>query len=211
LTIVDHLLSVDSKVLDFGAGEGELAQAMCERGLRVAAYEPSPKRRSILSERLSRFPGFLGTIGDGDAGEYDAIVMTEVIEHVLENELRPCLTRVHGLLRPGGTLIVTTPNTEDLELNMVFCPLSGKFFHRWQHMRSFTPHSLIALLRDAGFKEVVTHRMQLLEELFLPFDRIWGTGVPRSNWPAYMHAVRDNAVGRVGQESTIVYVGTRID
>jgi len=38
---VDHLLPRDGSILDFGAGDGDLAQFLCERGLRAAAYETS--------------------------------------------------------------------------------------------------------------------------------------------------------------------------
>lgn len=33
----------------------------------------------------------------------------------------------------GGALIITTPNEENLEDNMVYCPVSNTIFHRWQH------------------------------------------------------------------------------
>jgi 2-polyprenyl-3-methyl-5-hydroxy-6-metoxy-1,4-benzoquinol methylase len=43
---------------------------------------------------------------------YDVIISTEVIEH-LENP-RGVFRELHRLLRPGGTLIVTTPNQESI-------------------------------------------------------------------------------------------------
>jgi hypothetical protein len=35
---------------------------------------------------------------------------------------------------------------------MILCPATGKVFHRWQHVRSWSPASLSARLRDRQFE-----------------------------------------------------------
>jgi hypothetical protein len=35
---------------------------------------------------------------------------------------------------------------------MILCPATGKVFHRWQHVRSWSPASLRARLRDRQFE-----------------------------------------------------------
>ncbi|WP_374600796.1 class I SAM-dependent methyltransferase [Niveibacterium sp.] len=207
--MLDHLLTPESRILDFGAGDGDLVLAMCERGLSAAAYEPSVERISTLRERLSGRAGFLGVWGPEDEGKFDVVTMTEVIEHVLDESMDLCLQRVASLVRPDGLLVVTTPNTEDLELNMVFCPITGKYFHRWQHVRSFTLRALSELLAHYGFEEVVMHRLPVLESLFVPYDRLWGEDVSREDLPAYLLQIRRNEVARVEPQSSIIYVGRR--
>ncbi len=61
---------------------------------------------------------------------------------------------MRGLLAPGGWLVCTTPNDENLEAAMVFCPASGKIFHPMQHVRSWTAGSLAARMAAEGFADV---------------------------------------------------------
>ena len=121
---VEHHLPRDGRVLDYGAGDGDLAEFLLDRGYKVAAYEPSGSRRHRLVGRLAGHGGFLGVIGPETNEQFDVVLMVEVIEHILDEELDQGLRRVHGLLKDDGTLIVTTPNNEDLELGMAYCPVS---------------------------------------------------------------------------------------
>jgi len=41
---------------------------------------------------------------------FDAVLLFEVIEHMSFGEGMPLLGKIHGLLKPGGVLIMTTPN-----------------------------------------------------------------------------------------------------
>jgi SAM-dependent methyltransferase len=147
---------------------------MIEAGFPTAVFEPSPERRASLERALGGLPGFLGVAAEADA-PYDAVVMAEVIEHVIDEELDPVLRAVHGFLRPGGKLIISTPHAEDLDAAMVYCPVSNLLFHRWQHVRSLTPESLAALLAPHGFRVVVTHLIEFSVYGFLlppPPDRV---------------------------------------
>jgi SAM-dependent methyltransferase len=160
--------------LDFGAGDGTLTRLMIEAGFPTAVFEPSPERRASLERALGGLPGFLGVAAEADA-PYDAVVMAEVIEHVIDEELDSVLRAVHGFLRPGGRLIISTPHAEDLDAAMVYCPVSNLLFHRWQHVRSLTPESLAALLAPHGFRVVVTHLIEFSVYGFLlppPPDRV---------------------------------------
>jgi hypothetical protein len=58
---------------------------------------------------------------------------------------------VRRLTAPGGLAMFTTPNTEDLSRNSVYCPFCDSEFHRVQHVRSLTPGSLQDFLVSAGF------------------------------------------------------------
>lgn len=159
-------LTPGGRHLDFGAGDGTLTRLMIEAGFPTAAFEPAPERRHALERALGGLPGFLGAAAGTDA-PYDAVVMAEVIEHIIDEELDPVLRAVHGFLRPGGRLIISTPHAEDLEASMVYCPVSNLLFHRWQHVRSLTPKSLAALLAPHGFRVIVTHLVEFSNFGFL--------------------------------------------
>jgi 2-polyprenyl-3-methyl-5-hydroxy-6-metoxy-1,4-benzoquinol methylase len=214
LVAIDHLLPRDGVIIDFGAGDGHLVRLMCERGLRAAAYEPSKIRMQQLEAKLAGVSGFEGVIGPQMHRSFDVIIMSEVIEHVLDEELDLTLNRLAELTKPGGTVIVTTPNNENLELNMAYCPASNMLFHKWQHVRSFTTDTLASLLGRYGFREVASHRIGFDPAVFLPWDPIKSSEVYRGNrgkteLPDYIAKLRRNESTCIGSESNIMYVGRR--
>jgi SAM-dependent methyltransferase len=210
IVAVDHLLSPAQTILDFGAGDGDLIRLLCERGLHAAAYEPSQERAHKLQQQLLGCTGFLGVVGAESDDTFDLIIMAEVIEHVLDEQLESCLTRINSLLKPDGKVIITTPNNEDLALGMVYCPVSNTLFHRWQHVRSFTDRSLVDLLSRHGFVEVVTHRLEFNNALYVPYDRIWGSIPKQKQIPSHILELRANRPMRNGSEVNLLYIGKKV-
>jgi 2-polyprenyl-3-methyl-5-hydroxy-6-metoxy-1,4-benzoquinol methylase len=153
-----HLKS-QGRHLDFGAGDGDLVRALIERGYATAACEPAGVRSAKIALDIAHHPKFLGLIKDDSPDRFDVVLMIEVIEHILEKDLDSALQKVRSLLAAGGTLIVTTPNAEDLDLSSAYCPNCDSLFHRWQHVRSFTPESLAALLFAYGFECLFLHQV----------------------------------------------------
>ena len=134
--------------------------------------------------------------------------MAEVIEHVLDEELDSVLKRVAALTKTGGLLVVTTPNDEDLELGMSYCPVSNVVFHRWQHVRSFTDTSLSELLARAGFEALAVHRLSFDNDLFLPFDAAASANGAVS-MPDYLVSIRRNESVAISHQSNLLYVGRK--
>lgn len=205
--VVDHLLEPGTRVLDFGAGPGDLVQLLLERGFDVAGHDPSPAARASLVRRFSAHPGFVGSLGPDEQQTFDVVIMAEVIEHVLDAELDATLARVARFTAPGGHVVVTTPNNEDLELGMCVDPLANVVFHRWQHVRSFTRDSLAAAMAAVGFEAVATHELELSEHLYVPYDRLWGDP---AGAPSHLRAIRENQPCAVGGQQNLVYLGRRM-
>lgn len=209
IAAIAHLLPKEGRILDFGAGDGELIKMMCMRGLHVAGYEPSEERGEQLRKNLENVPGFLGAIGAHCDDKFDVVLLVEVIEHVIDEQLDSTLKSLAAFIHTGGTLIVTTPNNEDLDLNMAYCPVSNTLFHRWQHVRSFTRESLVSLLANYGFEEVATHQLEFRDDLYLPYDELWG--LPAAGpLPPHMAELRTNTPTRAGAQTNLVYIGRRL-
>src|SRR5688572_22522730 len=208
IVALDHLWPPGSSVLDFGAGIGDLTALLLERDVRVAAYDPSPEARALLEERFEGQSGFIGAVGPDAGHQFDVVILAEVIEHVLASEFDRTLGRVARYVRPGGAVVVTTPNNEDLELGMCVDPVNNVIFHRWQHVRSFDRQSLSAALATFGFTEVVTHEIELSDHLFVPHDSRWGQG---GILPSHLIAMRADQACRMGGQQNLVYVGRKSD
>jgi SAM-dependent methyltransferase len=154
--------------------------------------------------------GFLGIASDLSDKSFDCVLMIEVIEHILDEQLDDALSGVARAVRPGGTLIVTTPNNEDLDLGMAYCPVSNMLFHRWQHVRSFTDVALRELLLRYGFEEIVTHKLEFNDAIYSPYDPLGGRSAIGGKAPSFFAALRANAPARVGAETNLLYVGKKL-
>ncbi|HEY8239831.1 MAG TPA: methyltransferase domain-containing protein [Kiritimatiellia bacterium] len=95
-----------ARVLDVGAGEGYFCKLLKERGYEVEACD--------YQQELFKLPGVPFHKGDFNRSiplpdnSYDCIVSIEVLEH-LENHVQ-FMREVMRVLKPGGTVILTTPN-----------------------------------------------------------------------------------------------------
>jgi 2-polyprenyl-3-methyl-5-hydroxy-6-metoxy-1,4-benzoquinol methylase len=140
------------RLLDFGCGYGALLAAL--NGPRVACvgFESSRRRLDYLHSR--HLPA-LGTLDEvRDQAPFDAIILSDVLEHVPEP--RTLLDLCADLLCPGGVLCVNVPDFEDRRLRReVRAACSGEPFTRelnpWEHLQYFSPRTLRALLSAAGF------------------------------------------------------------
>jgi 2-polyprenyl-3-methyl-5-hydroxy-6-metoxy-1,4-benzoquinol methylase len=141
-------------ILDYGAGSGHLVECLLSRGYQCGAVEPSGARE--LTTKFSRFPNFLGATETNVNTQFDVVFLIEVVEHVYDRELTAILNSIRGTLKPGGLLILTTPNDEDRSKQFIMSPESGKLFHRFQHVRSWTKETLADALSANGFSLEVT-------------------------------------------------------
>lgn len=154
LELVSPYLAPGGKHLDFGAGSGYFVQMLLERGLTTAGFDPMPERKALWNKKIGPHKNFQGMVGVDSHEQFDVVLLTEVIEHVLDEDFDPLLERVAGFVKSGGHLIVATPNNENLELASVYCPVSDTLFHPRQHVRKFSPDQLARCLAGFDFAPV---------------------------------------------------------
>lgn len=148
-----------SRVLDLGSGNGVLCGALAAAGLNVAGVERD--RDGVDISRLAypsvRFHQF-AIEDDPDRllaveSPFDAVVSTEVIEHLYAPQLLPAYAA--KVLTPAGRLILTTPYHGYLK-NLALA-VADKWDHHhtvlWTggHIKFFSKKTLTALLADHGF------------------------------------------------------------
>lgn len=150
------------RVLDYGCGPGFLWRHLQELGSRwrYTGIDVSADSIAELKARAGDAANFDGVYQLGSlpvavpAEGFDAALMIEVVEHLDDARLDATLREVARLLKPGGKLLITTPNDEDLAASKKFCPECGAKFHEWQHVRSWKADSLARCLFAYGFREV---------------------------------------------------------
>ncbi len=130
-------------ILETGTGTGELALQLAAAGALVTALDlvqpEGPRHRNI---RFVRHDLSDGSLPFGDA-EFDAVVSTEVIEHMKAPFL--VLASSVRVLRPGGTLLLTMPNYWNLKYRLRYL-LTGNVMMpnddgcRDSYLAGYAPH-----------------------------------------------------------------------
>lgn len=96
-------------------------------------------------------------VGDAEmltgAMEYDVIVAGDIIEHLSNPGLM--LEGAKALLKPGGMLVMSTPNAFGLPAYLRM--LSGRFCEGAQHVLNFNWQTLQQLLVRHGWQTVAVH------------------------------------------------------
>jgi len=140
----------DIRLLDVGCSSGAFLGAAVKLGYRAEGVEPAARAaQTAQASGLKVRHGLLQDAGFAD-GQFDAITLFEVIEHLKEplDLLREC----RRILRPGGILLIGTGNAASWNMAAMGA--------RWEylsiakhggHVSFYTPHSLNVLAQRAGF------------------------------------------------------------
>lgn len=140
--------------LDIGCGAGEQLEVMAGELDMAVGIEPDPlARQAAVARGLTLHSGTAEDLAPEVASrQWDVVVMLHVLEHCLD-PLR-ALRNAHALLRPGGILVVETPNNDCQGLH-----LAQESWH-WldvpRHLNFFTEASLKEVCRLAGFRHCKT-------------------------------------------------------
>lgn len=142
------------RLLEVGAGSGGFVRAAVARGWDVDATEISKGAiDGLLAAGATVFMGDVAAARYPDR-RFDLVVSVEVIEHLPAPMAH--LAELCRVTRPGGLLLLTTPNFDGLSRRCLGV--------RWrvidpEHLGYFTPSTLCCTVRQSGYREVrVTSR-----------------------------------------------------
>jgi 2-polyprenyl-3-methyl-5-hydroxy-6-metoxy-1,4-benzoquinol methylase len=144
--------------LDVGCGPGTLIGLLDDRftstGIDISRTEIDYARGAYGSESKRFFAVPARALPD-DCRDYDVATVVEVIEHLSPAELDDVLGATIERLRPGGKLVVTTPNFRSAwPFVEMLVNRFGELNYGPQHINRFTPRRLRRLLRGLGLEDV---------------------------------------------------------
>lgn len=149
--IRDHLIRrPGARVLDIGCGQGELVRLLREDGYDASGVDVSAEQVALAHDAgvptvvLGDFIDVLNT----EASSLDAVVATDLLEHLTKDEVLRVFDSVRRALRPGGVFIARTPNA--------ISPFSGNLqYSDFTHESVFTPRSVTQIANATGYSTVV--------------------------------------------------------
>jgi len=151
------------RILDIGCGVGTFAFHACRLGAECVGIDYSPESVKVARELCRRFQKraqFL--VADAchvpfPDRSFDAVVAADFIEHVTLNDKDTILKEIKRVLKPGGTVVIYTPNGIREKI--------GEFYWRVRHFlfKDAVPGTDLhfgltnkfefhRLLRDNGFR-----------------------------------------------------------
>ena len=142
-------LAPDARILELGCGVGDFLDYLKSRGFTnaqgVDCSEPQIEvaRGRGLDAALDDVFEYLSWVENGT----DVVAAIDFIEHLTADELFRLFDALKGTLKPGGRLILQTPNGAGLFASEVV-------YGDLTHMTIFTPGSLRQVLSAAGFDNI---------------------------------------------------------
>ena len=136
------------KVLELGAGIGNIAGRLMGRRLQYVAAEKDPLYLHSLRNRFLRTPNVSVLQLDPDrsedfegaGGPFDTVLCVNVLEYAVDPEV--VIRSAAKVLKPGGSIVVLAPQSPGL---------FGSLDRTLGHHRRFSRAELVALLDKHGF------------------------------------------------------------
>jgi len=140
----------NANIVDLGCGNGDFLRFLAGQGFtRLTGVDISSEQVAsadsggvvIISNDIFLFVQGL------PENAVDIVILFDVIEHVSRDEILDLLGRLYGRLKPGGQILIQTPNGES--------PFHGAVY--WAdptHETLLTPNSLAVLLKISGFQNI---------------------------------------------------------
>ena len=146
----------DCRVIDLGCGRGEWLELMVEEGFEAQGVDLDESMLAIsntagLSVEKSDIIEYLQKIQDNSV---EIVSGFHIIEHISSDSLQILVKEAFRVLKPGGLLILETPNPENLLVS------TTEFYLDPTHNKPIPPKLLYFLAEYNGFARIKLLRMQ---------------------------------------------------
>jgi 2-polyprenyl-3-methyl-5-hydroxy-6-metoxy-1,4-benzoquinol methylase len=176
--------SPGSEILSIGAGPWDLEAILSKLGYSITAIDDLNDQWHLIGNNRERIKDFAKLSGinlieysacsaDIKVDSFDAVLLIDIIEH-MHNSPRQILNYSITSLKPGGLLMITTPNVASLSKRLRF--LVGKSaqvpvdFLYWNigefrsHFREYTKSELLRILQYQNLISINAYMLNIALE-----------------------------------------------
>lgn len=149
LKLIETFKPDKGNLLDLGCGTGFFVKNALDRGWKGHGLEMLPEYVKYAQENLGLHQVHQGSLDNSlpfQPETFDVVTMWDLIEH-LRHPLA-CLEKINRATKPGGLLVIWTPNVK----NSIFVKEQWLSYGIKQHIYFFSRNSLEQLLQKTGFK-----------------------------------------------------------
>jgi len=157
---------INSGVVDIGCGRGEWLQLLASEGIEARGVD---RNRVFIEECLGAGLNVIEAdalihLQSLPADSLNAVTTFHLVEHLPFETLIRLLKEIVRTLKPGGMLIVETPNPEN------FIVGSCSFYADPTHRNPIPSQTLQFLLESSGLRDVSVLKLRPWDEAKLPGD-----------------------------------------
>lgn len=154
--IVSSMNLSEGELLDFGAGRGDLLKKFVQK-VQLELHGVDLMKTEVAG--VTWHEQDLNEPVSASLGAYNVVTAVEVIEH-LENP-RQTVRDIYGLLKPGGRVVLTTPNNESWRSILSYV-MRGHFVAFTDssypaHITALNLTDLLRVFKEAGFINIKAH------------------------------------------------------
>lgn len=183
LAALSALRPSKGRLLDFGCADGYFLELARQQGWEITGVEISAFQAQYASSRLAI--SVFDSIEHFPESSFDVITLWEVLEHLTQPIVE--LRKLKSRLRPGGVLMMSTPNAGFWKA--VHKPGEWSNFSPPAHLILFTERTLKLTLSSAGFASIEVRKGVPLPPMPRHFQRLFAPleeGISRGTAPAWM-------------------------
>jgi len=152
----DKIIKILNIGVNIGVGAGDFENIAIKKGWEVYSLDPSKDTISSIKQKLNM--GDRAMIGYAQNNPFennffDVVCASEVLEHLINEQLEKTMSEIKRVLKAGGYIIGTVPSREDYDNQITICPKCGEKFHRWGHHQKFDITVVESLVKQ-NFKVV---------------------------------------------------------
>ena len=139
-----------ANVLDIGCGHGEFLELMAEKSIGGYGIDIESDAvqfcadRGLRAEQAEALEHLAGLTDES----LDGVFISQVVEHMTPGELIEMVGLAYQRMKPGGCVVVETPNPQCL---LIFASF---FYADLSHVQPIHPETTRFLLLSAGFRDV---------------------------------------------------------
>lgn len=147
---------IKEKILDFGAGDGQLAGFLLSKGINtnnlyLVDISSIARKKALLKNDKLNYKIVQNNIIPYEQKTFNTIFATDVLEHILD--IDQTVEEFYRVLNNKGCIIVVTPEYSLIKRILIALFFWNKIFYpNNPHVRFFTKKSLSIFLQDKGFK-----------------------------------------------------------